>query len=158
MSLPHSHISYSTEEYLVIERGSAERHEYLDGHVYAMAGESPEHGTICTNIGGQLYNQLRGKDCQAFSKDMKVRSGLNPQSGRTSKGFFSYPDLLVVCGEFRFTDEHRDVLLNPTPDEEEDIEFFDECPFYFFDVTCYSKEPARGSDAGRQIRRARMLR
>jgi hypothetical protein len=44
------------------------------------------------------------------------------------------------------------------PDEEEDIEFFDECPFYFFDVTCYSKEPARGSDAGRQIYRARMLR
>jgi Uma2 family endonuclease len=114
MSLPQSHISYSTEEYLVIERGAAERHEYLDGHVYAMAGESPEHGTICTNIGGQLYNQLRGKDCQAFSKDMKVRSGPNPLSDRALKGLFSYPDLIVVCGELRFTDEYRDVLLNPT--------------------------------------------
>jgi Uma2 family endonuclease len=114
MSLPHADISYSIEEYLVIERGSAERHEYLDGHVYAMAGESPEHGTICTNIGGELYNQLRGKECQAFSKDMKVRSGPNPQTGRASKGLFSYPDLVVVCGELRFHDEYRDVLLNPT--------------------------------------------
>jgi Uma2 family endonuclease len=114
MSLPPSYIRYSAEEYLVIERGSEARHEYLDGHVYAMAGESPEHGTICTNIGGQLYSQLRGKDCQAFSKDMKVRSGPNPQPGRTSKGLFSYPDLVVVCGELRFNDEYRDVLLNPT--------------------------------------------
>jgi Uma2 family endonuclease len=114
MSLPHSHISYSAEEYLDIERGAAERHEYLDGHVYAMVGESPEHGTICTNIGGQLYNQLKEKDCQAFSKHMKVRSGPNSQAGRASKGLFSYPDLVVVCGELRFTDEYRDVLLNPT--------------------------------------------
>lgn len=114
MSLPRSHISYSAEEYLVIERESAERHEYLDGHVYAMAGESPEHGAICTNMSGQLYNQLRGKECQAFSKDMKVRSGPSSQSNRASKGLFSYPDLVVVCGELRFNDEHRDVLLNPT--------------------------------------------
>jgi Uma2 family endonuclease len=114
MSLQNPHVSYSTEEYLVIERGSVERHEYLDGHVYAMAGESPEHGTICTNIGGQLYNQLRRKEYQAFSKDMKVRTGPNPQPGRASKGLFSYPDLVVVCGELRFHDEYRDVLLNPT--------------------------------------------
>jgi Uma2 family endonuclease len=77
-----------------------------------MAGESPEHGAICTNIGGQLYAQLRGKSCQVFSKDMKVRSGPAPKLGQT-KGLYSYPDLVVVCGELKFHDEHRDVLLNP---------------------------------------------
>ena len=32
--------------YLQDERGRRDRHEYLDGHVYAMAGESEAHGTI----------------------------------------------------------------------------------------------------------------
>src|SRR5436309_11935902 len=113
MSLPMSHEIYSAEEYLMLERKSEERHEYLDGLIYEMAGESPQHGAICTNINGQLYSQLRGKPCQLFSKDMKVRSGPAPKRGYTTKGLYSYPDLLVVCGELKFHDEHRDVLLNP---------------------------------------------
>jgi Uma2 family endonuclease len=44
MSLPSAHTRYSTEEYLALERESEERHEYLDGQIYAMAGDSPEHG------------------------------------------------------------------------------------------------------------------
>jgi Uma2 family endonuclease len=100
------------EEYLALERESEERHEYLDGQIYAMAGESPEHGAICTNLGGQLYTQLRGKSCQVFSKVIKVRSGPAPKLGRTAKGLYSYPDLLVVWGELKFHDEYRDVLLN----------------------------------------------
>jgi Uma2 family endonuclease len=42
------------EEYLALERESEERHEYLNGQIYVMAGESPEHGAICTNIGGDF--------------------------------------------------------------------------------------------------------
>jgi Uma2 family endonuclease len=113
MSLPHAHVRYSVEEYLTSERESEERHEYLDGQIYAMAGQSPEHGAICTNLGGQLYAQLRGRPCQVFSKDMKVRSGPAPKLGQTAKGLYSYPDLLVVCGELKFHDEYRDVLVNP---------------------------------------------
>ncbi|MBI3951332.1 MAG: Uma2 family endonuclease [Acidobacteria bacterium] len=114
MSLPQSSLRYTVEEYLALERESEERHEYLDGEIYAMAGESPDHGAICTNIGGQLYAQLRGTPCQVFSKDMKVRSGPEPNPLRPPRGLYSYPDLLVVCGEMKFHDEHRDVLLNPT--------------------------------------------
>jgi Uma2 family endonuclease len=113
MSLQRSYARYSVEDYLAIERDSEERHEYLDGEIYEMAGESPEHGRICINMSGILYAQLRGKPCEAFSKDMKVRSGPIPKPGRTTKGLYSYPDLLVVCGELKFHDEHRDVLLNP---------------------------------------------
>jgi Uma2 family endonuclease len=101
------------EEYLALERESDERHEYLDGIVYEMAGESPAHGAICVNLVGQLYNQLKGGPCQLFTKDMKVRSGPAPLSRRSRKGLFSYPDL-VVCGEMKFLDEHKDVLLNPS--------------------------------------------
>lgn len=33
---------------------------------------------------------------------------------RPPKDFFSYPDLVVVRGEWGYHDEHRDALLNPT--------------------------------------------
>jgi Uma2 family endonuclease len=112
-SLPKSAILCTVEEYLAKERESEERHEYLDGQIYLMAGESREHGAICTNAGGQLYAQLRGGPCQVFSKDMKVRSGPIPESRYDTKGLYSFPDLVVVCGEPQFLDEHRDVLVNP---------------------------------------------
>lgn len=113
MSLPQSHTRYSVEKYLAMERGSEERHEYLDGEIYEMAGESPAHGAVCTNLTRIISTQLIGSPCQVFSKDMKVRSGPAPRPGQTPKGLYSYPDLLVVCGELKFHDEHRDVLLNP---------------------------------------------
>jgi Uma2 family endonuclease len=113
MSLSQSDASYSISEYLTLERESSDRHEYVDGLIYLMAGESEEHGMICQNLAGQLYVQLRGKACQTFSKDMKVRSGPEPRSPRSVEGFFSYPDVVVVCGERRYHDEYHDVLLNP---------------------------------------------
>jgi len=112
-SLPKATTLSTVEEYLAKERESEERHEYLDGEIYLMAGESPEHGAIGTNSGGQLYSQLRGGPCQVFSKDMKVCSGPIPQSRYSTKGLYSFPDLVVVCGEPQFLDEHRDVLVNP---------------------------------------------
>jgi Uma2 family endonuclease len=105
---------YTEEEYLALERSADERHEYLDGEVYAMAGESPEHGVISTNLIAALVTHLRGKDCRTFTKDVKVRSGPLPKSRLSTKGLYSYPDLVVVCGEMRFLDEYRDVLINPT--------------------------------------------
>ncbi|MEK6408854.1 MAG: Uma2 family endonuclease [Acidobacteriota bacterium] len=111
--LPTTATLSTVEEYLAKERESEERHEYLDGRIYLMAGESPEHGAICTNSGGQLYSQLRGGPCQVFSKDTKVCSGPIPMSRYYTKGLYSFPDLVVVCGEPQFLDEHRDVLVNP---------------------------------------------
>src|SRR5262245_202231 len=62
---------FTIEAYLALERTAEERHEYLDGQVYAMAGESPDHGTICTNLTVHLGLQLIGSSCRAFSKDTK---------------------------------------------------------------------------------------
>ena len=64
MSLPQSQGHFSVEEYLALERESEERHEYLDGYVYAMAGESPEHSDICANLVSILHPQLRGTPCR----------------------------------------------------------------------------------------------
>ncbi len=114
MALPESALFVTLEDYLSSERASEERHEYLDGFIYAMAGETEAHGIICMNLSALLVNRLKGRDCLALSKDMKVRSGPEPVSPRATKGFFSYPDLVVVCGERKYHDPRRDVLLNPT--------------------------------------------
>jgi Uma2 family endonuclease len=104
MSVPKSRF-FSPEEYLTLERTAATRSEYLDGVIYDMVGSSPEHSLITANVSGALWVQLKGKPCQVFSSDMKVRTDL--------AGLFAYPDVTVVCGEPVFHDERRDVLVNP---------------------------------------------
>jgi Uma2 family endonuclease len=104
---------YTEDEYLALERASQERREYLDGQIYLMAGESEAHGTICTNLTIEVGSQLKGTRCRAFSKDTKVRSGPVPKSRYSAQGLYSFPDLVVVCGEAQYLDEHQDVLINP---------------------------------------------
>ena len=81
----------SIADYLNGESTSPIKHEFVDGVVYAMAGATANHNRIATNATGALYSQLRGKRCQAFNSDMKIRVRLT----RTTR--FYYPDLSVVC-------------------------------------------------------------
>jgi Uma2 family endonuclease len=60
MSLRRSEAVSTPDEYLVCERESPDRHEWLDGLIYAMAGESPEHSLICANVIAVLNTRLRG--------------------------------------------------------------------------------------------------
>ena len=113
MAFVHTQQQLTVEEYLSMERAAEERHEYLDGLIYAMAGESLEHGDICTNLVSELRTQLKGTPCRVLSKDTKVRSGSALQRQRTRKGLFSYPDLVIICGELQYHDTYRDVILNP---------------------------------------------
>ena len=114
MAQPKRKPYYTVEQYLAIERASEDRHYFLDGEIYAMAGESLRHGIITVNVVGLLFPQLKGQPCQALTKDTKVRSGTILSAGETSKGFFSYPDVLVVCGDPEYHDTLTDVTLNPT--------------------------------------------
>lgn len=107
MGLPKlkSERGYSSEEYLKFERESDARHEFLDGQVFAMAGESLTHSRVCTNLSGEVRDKLKGKTCEPLSPNMKVRT--------STASMFAYPDLTVVCGEPLFHDSKKDVLINP---------------------------------------------
>jgi Uma2 family endonuclease len=94
------------EEYLAIDRAAEVRSEFLDGEMFAMSGGSMRHAQLQGNIYGELYNALRGGDCQAFTSDFRVR--VSP--GR----MYAYPDVTVVCGKPRLADERQDILLNPS--------------------------------------------
>lgn len=113
MSLAFAPPLYTIEEYLKRERAAEERHEYLDGSIYQMAGESGAHADICANLSASLHAQLRNTACRGRIANTKVRSGPAPFSPRSSKGLFSYPDFLVVCDPIQYHDEFRDIVTNP---------------------------------------------
>jgi Uma2 family endonuclease len=96
----------SPAEYLALERQSEEKHEYLGGEIFALSGASVEHNRIVWNIAGALYSQLRGRPCEAFIGDMRIRVA--------ATGLYTYPDVVVVCGEPQLEAAELDTLLNPT--------------------------------------------
>jgi Uma2 family endonuclease len=79
----------SPEEYLEWEKLAETKHEYVGGHVYAMAGASDDHNRIARNILIDLGVALRGKRCEPFGSDMKLRM--------PDDEAFYYPDVLVAC-------------------------------------------------------------
>jgi Uma2 family endonuclease len=87
MALPWQ-TRYSVEEYLALEQQSAERLEYEDGHIYAMAGESGEHNEVVTNIILALTESTRAKGCRLRHQNVKLMLGTK----------FYYPDLMILCG------------------------------------------------------------
>lgn len=96
---------FAPDEYLDLERESKERHEFIDGQIYAMAGESLSHSRVCTNLSGEVREKLKGSTCEPLSPNMKVRT--------SNASLFAYPDLTIVCGEPKFHDTKKDVLINP---------------------------------------------
>ena len=97
--------TFSAEEYLLLERNSSSKSEFVYGQIYNMAGASEQHISINTNLTRVIGNQLRGTGCRVFSNEMKVRTA--------PEGLFSYPDLTIVCGARKYHDTVKDVLLNP---------------------------------------------
>lgn len=94
------------EEYLTLERKAEYKSEYVNGEVYAMVGASRRYNLISTNIIASLAQQLKKRPCEVYPSDMRVRV--------PATNLYTYPDVIVVCGEAKFEDEHVDTLLNPT--------------------------------------------
>jgi Uma2 family endonuclease len=95
----------SVEEYLESERHSAIKHEYVDGHVYAMAGGSRAHGVIAVNVTTLLRSALRGGPCRVYNSDVKVQ---------LTETRYVYPDASVGCDERDRLNDDEDVVRYPT--------------------------------------------
>src|SRR5262249_775864 len=79
---------------------------YFRGEMFTMAGASPTHVLIVTNIVGALHGQLRRRPCTVYATDLRLKVN--------ASGLYTYPDIAVVCGEPQFDDDQRDTLINPT--------------------------------------------
>ena len=101
MSVLHKPERYSVKDYLANELKADVRHEYVEGHVYAMAGGTRRHNRITMNAGSRLLDAARGGNCEVYQSDMKVRV----QNQVSDLPIFYYPDVVVACEPESDTDE-----------------------------------------------------
>jgi Uma2 family endonuclease len=97
---------YTIEEYLEMERASDVKHEYYQGEIFAMAGASPSHNIIHSNIFVETGVQLRKKGCKPLGSDMRLHIPENT--------LFTYPDLAIYCGDLSTIEYNKDTVIHPT--------------------------------------------
>ncbi len=95
----------SETEYLDMDRSAEIKHEYFDGEIFAMTGASEPHNLIVANVIRELGNGLKHTPCRVYASDMRLKV--------SETGLFTYPDVMVVCGEREFVDQRGDTLENP---------------------------------------------
>ena len=78
-------LQVSIENYLVGERSSQVRHEYVSGTIFELAGASQRHNLISLNIASSLRTASR--ECVTRMANVLVR---------IDQAFY-YPDVMVVC-------------------------------------------------------------
>ncbi|MEP7337684.1 MAG: Uma2 family endonuclease [Acidobacteriota bacterium] len=81
---------WTVEEYLAFEKTSPVRHEYVDGLIFAMAGESKNHNRLASKICTRLNLHLEDDRCEVFIENVKVK---------VSPTRYYYPDVVVSCNE-----------------------------------------------------------
>ncbi|MBY0460747.1 MAG: Uma2 family endonuclease, partial [Gemmataceae bacterium] len=63
------------------------------------------HNTVAMNLGGEIHARLKGGPCRPYMQDQRVLVN------RT--GLYTYPDLLIVCGEVETAVGDDDTITNP---------------------------------------------
>lgn len=79
----------TTADYLDWEQTQAERHEYIDGEVFAMAGAEDRHATVSGNLYMAMRQHLRGTPCKTYMSEVRLHVA-------ASNACF-YPDVMVTC-------------------------------------------------------------
>ena len=95
----------SPEEYLARETEAEYKSEYRHGETVAMTGASRRHVLIATNVISELNRQLKGRPCEVYHSDMRLKV--------QAAGLYTYPDVMVLCGKPEFADGRTDTVLNP---------------------------------------------
>jgi Uma2 family endonuclease len=92
-------------DYFAHERTAQTKSEFYDGELFAMAGASVPHNRIKENLSVEFGSRLKGSPCQTFSSDQRILIN------RT--GLYTYPDLVIVCGELQYDPLNEDTITNP---------------------------------------------
>lgn len=98
---------YTPEEYLRKEERSEIRHEFVNGEILDMAGGTVTHNRIAVNLTVAIENTLRKtkRSCSVFTADMRVQI--------QKANAYTYPDVLIVCGQMEFYGGRQDIITNP---------------------------------------------
>ena len=86
---------FTADDYLAWEPAQLDRHEFLDGEVFAMAGAEDRHVTVAGNFYIALRQHLSGSPCRTYMSDMRLQV--------TAANSYFYPDVLVTCSALDLT-------------------------------------------------------
>ena len=89
MALPQLSAPFTADDYLAWEATQSERHHYVNGEVFAMAGAEDRHVTTSLNLALALRQHLQGSPCRTYMADVKVHVA-------AANSYF-YPDVVVTC-------------------------------------------------------------
>jgi Uma2 family endonuclease len=84
-------LKFTPEEYFAWEEQQLERHEFIDGKVYAMSGGTVNHSQIGVNFVSLLNSHLRGSGCKTLNPDCRVNI--------VESDNYTYPDVSVTCDD-----------------------------------------------------------
>ena len=84
-------IPFTSADYLAWEEVQQERHDFVDGEVYAMAGGEDRNATVAGNVYMVLREHLRKSKCSVYLTDVRLHV-------RARDNYF-YPDVMVTCSE-----------------------------------------------------------
>jgi Uma2 family endonuclease len=79
------------EEYFIWEEKQLEKHEYIDGEVYAMSGGSVNHGRIAIKFITIFDTHLENSGCIIGNSDIKINI--------LKTNNYTYPDVSVTCDD-----------------------------------------------------------
>ena len=79
------------KEYFAWEEKQLNKHEYIEGEVYAMSGGSRNHSLIAVRFTTLFSNHLSGSACEVGNSDLRVKIV------RTSN--YTYPDVSITCDD-----------------------------------------------------------
>ncbi len=77
------------DEFLAWEERQPERHEFVDGRIYGMAGGTGRHDRLTRQVANALERALGDRPCVVYGPNVKVT---------TPSGVLTYPDTFVRCG------------------------------------------------------------
>ena len=93
------------EEYLEIERKAEHKSEYYQGEMSLVPSVNLRHAAIVLNLACEVSRQLKHRPCWVTMSNLRLC--VSPA------GFYTYPDVIVVCGKAEHADEQQDTVLNP---------------------------------------------
>lgn len=101
-----ANIKYSAEEYFDIDKQSADRYEYENGYIWAMAGTTTNHNLVVQNLIVAFRDKIKQKKrkCKIFTENIRLEVA--------AKKAYYYPDLMFTCNPLDL--QEKLTLRNPS--------------------------------------------
>jgi len=96
---------YTPEEYLALEETADYKSEYYQGEIFAMAGGPANHNRIALNMASMFNLAFESGSCEAFASDVRLLV--------KKIDLYTYPDVMVICGQIEFVAGRADTVANP---------------------------------------------